>query len=341
MGLIDRFKKPESRQEFPTDWTTATNSSSSYQYARAKRLAVVESCVNLISNCFRQATMTPNAYKISQDLLGNLVHTMLTRGESLALIEVVDGKIQLQQSTSWNVSGDTLNPNKWMYQCELAFPSGGKAIRTSGDGVVHLRYYTQPESPYMGMSPLYLAQQTAGMLYSLESRFDEETQASNGQIVSITLDSGDVETQEQFDKHYGFLTRMRGGTFVESQNRERGGKQNFAGRVRIGAEYHQNMLTLRDKLHADIASAFGVPIELLIADGEGTATREAFRRFVLTTIQPMATKIEEELSLKLDTNVSLSFEALRSADLQGIGRGIKALVDSGMSLDEALSQVGL
>ena len=342
MGILDKFRKRESREDSPTEFQSiAASNSSSHKYAYAKRLAIVESCISLISNCFRQATITPETLEISSDLLGNLVHTMLSRGESLALIEIVDNAIQLQQVSSWTAHGETLDPNRWRYQCELAYPTGGKAVRTTGDGVVHLRYHSKPEAPYQGLGPLYLAQHSVGMLYSLDSRFDEETNLTNGQIISITMDSAEINSQDDFDQHYGFLTKMRGGTFIESQNRERGSKQSFAGRIRIGAEYHQNMLQLRSQLHNDIAAAFGVPIELIIADGEGTATREAFRRFVLTTVQPLATKIEQELTMKLDTPIELSFEALRSADLQGIGRGIKSLVDSGMSLEKALEQVGL
>ena len=341
MGILDVFKK-ESREDVPTDFqSVGSSNSSSHKFAYAIRLAIVESCILLISNCFRQASVTPDNLQISTDLLGNLVHTMLSRGESLALIEINEGRIQLQQASSWTVHGETLDPNRWNYQCEISYPTGGKAVRTSGDGVVHLRYHTQAEAPYLGLSPLYFSQHTAGLLYALDSRIDEETQLTNGQIISITMDSAEINSQEDFDLHYGFLTKMRGGTFIESQNRERGSKQSFAGRIRIGAEYHENMLQLRKQLHNDIAAAFGIPIELIIADGEGTATREAFRRFVLTTIQPLGTKISQELSLKLDAPIELSFEALRSADLQGIGRGIKSLVDSGMSLDDALKQVGL
>ena len=338
------FSRTESREINEPKLNPVVNRPSSSQYARATHLAVVEACISLIANCFMQSTIQPEAVSgaLKRDMLANLIRFMLSRGESLAVIEVDDnGKILLNQSTSWDVQGQTLDPNKWIYQVQISYPSGGKTIRTSGDGVIHLRYSSQPESPYIGLSPLYFMQETAGLIYSLDRKFDEEAQTSTGQIVSLTMDATTPQSQIDYDEHYKRLSQMQGGIFIERQNRERGSYQSFAGRQRIGPEFSDNMIQLRDRLEANIASAFGIPIELLIADGEGTATREAFRRFILTTVQPLAIKVEEELSIKLEQQVELSFEALRSADLQGIGRAIKNLVDSGIPLEEALKQAGL
>lgn len=44
---------------------------------------------------------------------------------------------------------------------------------------------------------------------------------------------------------------------------------------------------------------------------------------------------------KLDTPVTLTFERLRAADVQSQARAIKALVDGGMELAEAIETVGL
>ena len=204
-----------------------------------------------------------------------------------------------------------------------------------------MKYSTVSEANFQGLSPLYQAQQTAGLLYELDRRIDEEAQTSTGQILSFTMDSSEPDNLKNYQDHYKFLQKLKGGLFVERQNRERGSRQSFVGRTRLGPEFNNSIVDLRDRLEANIAAVFNVPIELLIADGEGTATREAFRRFILTTVQPLAIRAAEEFSEKLEDNIEFKFEQLRSADLQGIGRAIKSLVASGLSLDKAIEMSGI
>lgn len=63
-----------------------------------------------------------------------------------------------------------------------------------------------------------------------------------------------------------------------------------------------------------IMAAAGVPVELL-RQGDGAGMRESFRRFVLTTLQPIGNLIAAEASRKLERDVSVSFERLRGADV--------------------------
>ena len=344
MDLLGPYRKSLSkRQEAPVEAIPVVNKSSAHNHARASELAIVEACVNLIVSCFKQATVQPEnlVYALKKDLLASMIRRMLTAGESLAVMEMQDGGLALHQAVSWNVSGQSSNPNKWHYQSQISVPSGGRTVNTRGSGVIHFRYACLPENNYIGYSPLYFMRGTAGLLYELDRRFDEEAQTSTGQILSMTMESGEVDSGLNFQGHYQALQKMKGGLFVERQNRERGSQMNFAGRTRLGPEFSPSQVSLRDRLEANIASAFGVPIELLIADGEGTATREAFRRFVLTTIQPLASILSEELSLKFERPIAFRFDSLRSSDLQGIARAIKALVDSGKSIDEAMKLAGL
>ena len=344
MGILARLTRNRSeRNGSAIQSNPVVNSSSSHNHAQASRIAVVEACINLITNCFRQSTIEPASVvsTLRKEVLASMIRRMLTQGESLAVMDMNDGKLVAYQSVGWDLSGNDSDPNKWKYQAEVATPSGSKTITTTGAGVIHFRYVSEPENPYIGYSPLYLMQKTAGTMYEIDSRFDEESQTSVGQILSMTQESEKTDTQDDWLHHYQYLNQMKGGIFVERQNRERGSMQSFAGRTRVGPEFSLNQVYLRDRLHADIASAFGVPVELLIADGEGTATREAFRRFVLTCIQPLASNLSEELSMKLDVSVRFSFESLRSADLQGIARAIKALTDSGETLEDALKLAGI
>ena len=61
----------------------------------------------------------------------------------------------------------------------------------------------------------------------------------------------------------------------------------------------------------------------------------------LDTILPTSALIAEELSRKLETPVTISHNQSEFADSQRLGRYLKALIDSGFSLSDAASIVGL
>ena len=69
--------------------------------------------------------------------------------------------------------------------------------------------------------------------------------------------------------------------------------------------------------------------------GDGTGTREALRRFLHTTIAPVAQEIQVEAQAKLDAPVELTFEALAATDLAGKARAFGSLVMAGMKPEEA------
>ena len=69
--------------------------------------------------------------------------------------------------------------------------------------------------------------------------------------------------------------------------------------------------------------------------------RESYRRFTLTTISPLGEIIGQELTIKLATNIVLSFETLRGSDVQGAARAVAALVKAEIDKERALKIVGL
>ena len=86
----------------------------------------------------------------------------------------------------------------------------------------------------------------------------------------------------------------------------------------------------------------GVPPEILAPASNGAATRESHRRFVRSTLAPLAGIAAEELSSKLEiAGVVLDARHLHGADASALARAVAALVKSGLSTDEALALVGL
>jgi len=81
--------------------------------------------------------------------------------------------------------------------------------------------------------------------------------------------------------------------------------------------------------HKVVASACGVPPAILSDNADGTASREALRQFLHSSVTPVANCIVEELRAKLDAEFGMSFEELHAADVQGRARAFASLVGSG------------
>ena len=74
---------------------------------------------------------------------------------------------------------------------------------------------------------------------------------------------------------------------------------------RIGANPPAGEVTLLERAFREVLSACGVPAALF-ERADGTASREAFRRFLHSTLQPLGDLIALELAAKLDSPVTLS-----------------------------------
>ena len=84
-----------------------------------------------------------------------------------------------------------------------------------------------------------------------------------------------------------------------------------------------------------IGVLYGIPNVLTSGSGSETQTREAFRRFVLTAIEPLALIVSRELTRVFEVPVELDLSELAHADIAGRARAFKALTGAGMSPSDA------
>ena len=110
---------------------------------------------------------------------------------------------------------------------------------------------------------------------------------------------------------------------------------------RIGANPPTSLMQLRGDVQASILAATGTPVTTMSVS-DGVAKREDYRRFLHSTIAPVARVVADELAVKLDTpGLALNFEALFASDLTGRARAFGSLVKGGMGLPEAAALAGL
>ena len=79
----------------------------------------------------------------------------------------------------------------------------------------------------------------------------------------------------------------------------------------------------------------------MVASSSGGA-REALRRWLHTTVGPLALMVQSELRTALDApELKLSFDNLFASDLSGRARAFGSMVKAGLALDKAAALSGL
>ena len=111
---------------------------------------------------------------------------------------------------------------------------------------------------------------------------------------------------------------------------------------RIGANPPDSLRLLRGDAEMCILGATGTPVELITARSDGTAVREAWRRYVHAFLAPVGQIVAAELADKLDTpGLALDFSSLFASDITGRARAFSSMVNGGMAIERAAALSGL
>ncbi len=317
-------------------------------------VAAIETAAGLWRRAFSSAAVdpaTPLTQALTPEFLGWIGQELVLRGEGLAVIQVEGGKLELLPVGDFSVTGKA-SRNSWRYRCTVYGPSSTLTYqRAPADQVIHCRWSYQAELPEFGASPWKRASLTSTLLGNLEKRLSEETGGIVGHLLPVPSDPEPAEVDgEEFDA-YGELRQtlktLKGKTaLVETTAGGFGEGMNTAPRkdfvpVRIGADPPDSLRELREDVAHSLLQACGVPLSLVSERGDGAARREAWRQFLHSSVSPVARSVEAELSEKLETPVTLSFDRLFASDVMSKARAAASLAGSGVELDEALRLAGL
>ena len=250
--------------------------------------------------------------------------------------------LDLSKARTLDVTG-AADASTWRYRCDLAGPSGTTTIVRPAEGVIHCRYSIDPARPWVGVGPLERARLSGRLSAELEAALGDEASGTRGFVLPIPSDGQDSSVAD-LRRDIGSLGGKT--ALVETAMAGWGDGRMAAPRgdyepKRLGANPPASLATLRSDAAQAVLSACGTPIELMTA-GDGTGQREAWRRFLHGTVQPLAACVAGELAVKLDTpTLTLSFDRLFASDLSGRARAFQSLVNGGMDVNHAAGLAGL
>ena len=209
-------------------------------------------------------------------------------------------------------------------------------------GVCHFKYATDPARPWAGLGPIQLGSATSVLLGNLEKSMGEEATGTVGRILPIPADGEDdaiTELKRDLKNLSGRTSLVEGGDWGLSHNNS-APRFNWSSH-RVGPEFTEPETVAMVEASKAVASACGVPVELILPGSSASAGREAWRRMLHGTVQPLSELIAAELSLKLEDRIRLSFDRLFASDLQGRARSFQSLVGGGVEVEEAKRLSGL
>ena len=260
-------------------------------------IAAVEIASGLWGRSFASAKVlpeTPATQAVSPGILETIGRQLIKRrGECLFLIQVENGRVRLDPASSWKIEGRP-DPATWTYDLTLSGPSVTQNIKTvAAERIVHCRYGSRPSAPWKGVGPLQSASLTALLGGNLEQRLGEELSMAAGAILPVP--DGTAKAPLQAD-----LRAMKGKlVLVDSTASGWGSGTESAPRgdltvKRVGADPPAVLDLLRSSAGRSILAATGTPLEL-VEKSEGGGARESYRRFLFSSLAPVARLVGAEL----------------------------------------------
>ena len=228
----------------------------------------------------------------------------------------------------------------WSYRADFAGPDTTITRVIPGASILHFKNSPLPSSSWRGRSPLDIANTTAKIDEGISAQLAGETSRSSGYVGAVPVGTSDASftaLKRDIPRMSGKLALLEAGGSWDST--QQGGRPGIDVK-RIGADPPASVLSIWQYSTSLVLAAAGVPIELL-QKSDGGGMRESWRRFIFSTVGPVARSVEEQLSQKFDMQVTLDFSQLQAADISGRARAFQSMVGGGMDLERAAGLSGL
>ena len=280
--------------------------------------------------------------------------SLIRRGEAVHLIgaDPVDG-LALDAVSTWDITGGPRRAS-WRYRVELAGPTLSTWRTVPAAAIFHLRWLTDPDQPWRGVSPLQHAADTGSLAGWLERRLSEESSGPVGSFLPVAkyepdpdadLDDADTAT-DPLARLRSDIGRARGRVLTVESAMALADSPASAPRrdyqvARFGANPPRDLVELRAIVTRDVGAAYGIPRAMLDSSASGQAARESWRQFVATSVDGLCRRIEVQVLDQLGVQVTLDSSPLGGRDLAARAAAFARLQKGGVSVDDARQAAGI
>ncbi len=282
---------------------------------------------------------------VTPAVLAQVGRDLVRSGDSLHVVRVDSaGRVRLIPASSWHWEGSH-DPATWTVRVTAYGPSTSTTWNLPATGVVFVRWGGTPGQPYIGTSPLSWASTTARLHSETERSLADEAGGPLANLLAIPQDGGDGSGDDPLAVLKTDIRTARGKALLVETTSAGWGEGRASSPQsdwkvsRLGPMPTDSMVRTADSAFSRVLAACGVPPSLFVSD-DGTAQREAVRRWHMNTVLPLARILEHELTVKLETDVKLKFDAY-PLDMVSRSQVVSKLTSAGVALPVALDAVGL
>ena len=281
----------------------------------------VESAAGLLGRGLSMAKVTGQRTEgLTPEWLAHVGRQLVVSGESLHVIEIINGEVKLFPVAHFDVYGNSMSPDAWVFRCDVFSPSGSRTLTRPAEGVIHCKWSFDSGSPWRGIGPLARGRLTSGLLAALEGSLLNQAKSPTGQIVPVpSPGTADDEATDPLSELKTDLSKIGGGVMLTETTQ--GGFGDGRG-VSPSHDWAQNLigfspskesLPIREAANLAVMSACGIPPSLTSGRADGTAQRAGLERFLRLTLQPIGNLIADELTKNSKAPLPLTFPRLEAA----------------------------
>ena len=262
--------------------------------ADASSTAAVEAASGALSRVFASAAVIGAPWvqeAVSPATLAQIGRDLIRSGDSMHVIRMGrDGLVQLIPASSWHWEGNH-DPASWTVRVTAYGPSTSTTWNLPAASVVFVRWGSAPGQPYVGVGPLSWAHTTARLQSEAERSLADEASGPVAQIVPVPQDGGDDSDADPLAMLKADIKAARGKALLVETSAAGWGEGRTAApqrdwqAARLGPAPPESMATIRRDAFEAVLAACGTPPSLFL-DADGTAQREAARRWHLGTVLP-------------------------------------------------------
>ena len=335
---IFKTKKRQSESGYTSRLLAADYNTASGKELKLNTIhSALVACANLVERSILGSTVSGSP-AVNHVTASRMARELMLTGEAVRLIEVRDGMVQLLEVSNWTIhsAAGAVSPSDWSYKITIPAPGGSVTRNVTNDSVIHVRLHVDPARPWQGRNPLAACPAFSEASRRLERYLEIELRTPVGKIIPVPQAQSDYETAD--------------GDVVSPLNSLKEGLQKLDGKIAtpetmmnpgdgrgsapardwvpqaLQPVFPASMPNVLEATRSSVYAACGVPSALWSSGA--ASTREAFRAFLVSCLQPITAVMVEEFSRKLEAQITFDFGALLSGDVATKARATKGLVDA-------------
>ena len=335
----------------------AVEAQASAQVADVSSTAAIEAASGALSRALMAAEVSAPGWArdaISPPWLAQVGRSLVREGASLSVVLMDgDGALELVPSAFWTFEGITGAQARgdreaaWMCRATTYGPSSSHTRLLTRDQLVFVRWGCGPGTRYRGQGPASWAHLTARLQAEIERSLADESAGPLAQLLT-TPEGINTASEDDSDPWAGVrasLKDARGGLALLETTSTGGGDGPSAKPARawdprrLGPAPPETMAKLSDMAFQRMLAACGCPPSMFI-DSDGTAQREALRRWHMNVVLPITKLLEHELRARFEVDIKLRHDAY-PLDMVSRASTIDKLVRAGVPIATAMSAVGI